>query len=151
MKNMVSISLLCMLCAVSAFALAETGTTIQVDGSAMEAIVQQRTRNLQVYAHQVNEIVAAKVREVRVEQESAAMQKAGHPVALPTGSCRAVVTVKADGTVMHAELAGCSSDELGKVEMEAIRRASPLPPSGAAANVTVSTLAPVATPGVYGN
>jgi hypothetical protein len=35
--------------------------------------------------------------------------------------------------------------------LEAINRASPLPPLGQIINLTVRTIAPIATPGVYGN
>lgn len=129
---------------------ADQNVQVQINGSAMNAAIQQHNRTLAGYQQMVNQIVAGKVREVRVEEEQTAMQSAGHPVALPTGSCRAIVTVNPDGTVDRSQLAGCSSPELGKAELEAIHRASPLPPLGKPVIVTVTTMAPVATPGVNG-
>jgi len=103
------------------------------------------------YTSQVSQIIARSVRQVRVEQELAKVKETGHPVALPTGTCSALIAVNADGTIRHAELAACSSDLLGEVELAAIKRAAPLPPPGQAQTITVSTYAPVATPGVNGN
>lgn len=78
------------------------------------------------------------------------MKQAGHPVALPTGVCRAVAVILANGTVVRAELAGCASQALGKIELEAIHAAPPLPPTpfGANASVIIETNAPEASPGV---
>lgn len=150
MKNHLSSALLLTFATVSS-AWANTNLNMQIDGSAMRAALQERNRNLADYRQQVNQIVAGKVREVRVEQEQAAMQSAGHPVALATGSCRAIVTINPDGTLERSQLAGCASPELGKAELEAINRASPFPPLGIKTIVTVLTTAPVATPGVNGN
>ena len=82
--------------------------------------------------------------------EKSAMKQAGHPVALPTGVCRAVAVILANGTVVRAELAGCASQALGKIELEAIHAAPPLPPTpfGANASVIIETNAPEASPGV---
>ncbi len=146
----ITLALLTSLCAYSNFAEA-TSTQINLDGSAVSAVMQERNRSLAAYQNQVNAIIAGKVREVRVEQEKAAMEKAGNPIPLPTGMCRVIVTIQPDGTIKRAQLAGCASDELGQAELEAIRRSSPLPPPGVMANVIVQTQAPVATPGVNGN
>jgi hypothetical protein len=101
---------------------------------------------------QVNQIVAGQVGRLRAEQERAAMKQTGHPVPLPTGACRAVAVILANGTVVRAELAGCASQSLGKVELAAIHAASPLPPTpfGHNASITIETIAPDATPGVGG-
>ena len=150
-RNSITLLTVLMSVSISTSVLASPDIQMKIDGTAVNALVQDKNLNLMGYQRQVNEIVAGKMRDVRVEQEQAAMHKAGQPVPLPTGSCRAVVTVKADGTVDRAQLAGCSSPELGKAELEAINRASPLPPLGRMVNVTVQTSAPVATPGVNGN
>ncbi|GBL46415.1 hypothetical protein SFMTTN_2228 [Sulfuriferula multivorans] len=115
------------------------------------AIIQQRNRELMVYVQQINNIVAHSVRVIRVAQEQQAMKKAGHPVPLDTGWCSAVVAINADGTLKQTNISGCASDNLEKVELEAIKRAAPFPPMGGPFNVVVHTWAPVATPGVNGN
>ena len=125
--------------------------SLQVDGSAANAYIQQHNRDLASYQRMVSEIVAGKLREVRVEEERAAMQHDGHPVALATGTCRVILTVKPDGSVDRAQLAGCAAPELGEAELEAVKRSSPLPPLGRGTIVSVTTVAPVATPGVDGN
>jgi len=101
---------------------------------------------------QVNQIVAGQVGRIRAEKERAAMEKEGHPVALPTGACRAVAVILANGTVVRAELAGCASEALGKIELAAIHAASPLPPTpfGHNASITLRTVAPNPTPGIGG-
>ena len=116
------------------------------------SVVTQQDRILHSYMMQVNQIVAGQVGRIRAEQERTAMKRAGHPVTLPTGTCRAVAVILADGTVVRAELAGCSSEALGKIELAAIHAASPLPPTpfGHNASITIGTIAPNATPGVDG-
>jgi hypothetical protein len=87
---------------------------------------------------------------IRLKEEQVATKKAGHPVPLPTGSCRAVAVIRASGAVVRAELAQCTSPALGKIELEAIRAASPLPPTpfGHNATITVVTLSPDPIPGM---
>ena len=136
--------------AASTAAQADGNVQIQVDGSAVNAIASLRDRNLANYARQVNEIVAARLRDVRVQQERDAADAAGHPVPLPTGRCSAAVTIKGDGTVDRVEIAGCASPKLGNAEMTAIQQASPLPPPGITVNLMVRTVAPIATPGIDG-
>ena len=116
------------------------------------SIVTPRDRILHSYIKQVNQIVAGQVGRIRAEQERAAMKQAGHPVTLPTGACRAVAVILANGTVVRAELAGCASEALGKIELAAIHTASPLPPTpfGHNASLTIETVAPDATPGIGG-
>lgn len=110
------------------------------------------TQELRNYLIQVDEIVAGHVRMIRIQKERAAMNRAGHAVALPTGACRAVATISANGTVERADLAQCSSNSLGKIMLQAIDNASPLPPTpyGHRANVTINIYAPEPTPGVNG-
>ena len=129
---------------------ADGNVQVQVDGSAINELAKLRDRNLAEYSREVNEIVAARLREVRVEQERSAADEAGHPVTLPTGACSAVVTIKGDGTIDRVEMAGCASPELANAEMTAIQQASPLPPLGTTVNLTVRTIAPIATPGIDG-
>lgn len=117
----------------------------------VNALILEHNRNMAAYAHQVNEIVAHFVREVRVEKEQEKIKEVGHPVPLPTGGCSAILSIDRRGQLRHAELAACLSDFLGDVELEAIKRAAPFPPPGAPLNVTVRTYARVATPGVNGN
>ncbi|MBU2858046.1 hypothetical protein HF289_14665 [Acidithiobacillus ferrooxidans] len=126
-------------------------------GPAPEAVqntsgVIPQDRILHSYMMQVNQIIAGQVGRIRAEQERAAMKQAGHPVTLPTGACRAVAVILANGTVVRAELAGCASEALGKIELAAIHAASPLPPTpfGHNASITIETVAPDATPGVGG-
>jgi hypothetical protein len=99
---------------------------------------------------QVNQIVAGQVDRIRTEQERTDMKRAGHPVALPTGVCRAVAVILANGTVVRAELAGCASEALGKIELAAIHAASPLPPTpfGHNASITLETVVHGTTPGI---
>lgn len=115
------------------------------------AAIQQRNRELMVYVQQINNIIAHSVRKIRVTEEQQAMKKTGHPVPLDTGWCSAVVTINADGTLKQTSISGCASDNLEKVEQQAIRKAAPFPPIGRPLNVVVHTWAPVATPGVNGN
>lgn len=112
--------------------------------------VTPQDRILHSYMVQVNQIIAGQVGRLRAEQERAAIKQTGHPVPLPTGSCRAVAVILANGTVMRAELAGCTSRSLGKIELAAIHAASPLPPTpfGHDASITIQTIATDATPGV---
>lgn len=117
----------------------------------VNALVLQHNQNAAAYSRQVNEIVAHYVRAVRVEKERQKMKEVGHPVPLPTGGCSAVLTIDPVGKLQHAELAGCFSDFLGEVELEAVKRAAPFPPSGMRLNITVRTYANVATPGVNGD
>ncbi len=114
------------------------------------SVVTPQDRILHSYMTQVNQIVAGQVGRIRAEQERAAMKQAGHPVTLPTGACRAVAVILANGTVVRAELAGCASEALGKIELAAIHAASPLPPTpfGHNASITLETVAPDATPGI---
>lgn len=130
--------------------IADSGSTVRLDGTAVDALIKARTQNLQNYAHMVAGIIAGKVREIRVEQEKAAAQQAGHAVPLPTGRCQVALSVSPDGTINHAQLMQCDSDALGKVELEAVQRASPLPPVSTQLNFTVLTTAPMSTPGVNG-
>ncbi|MEY2336396.1 hypothetical protein GL267_006050 [Acidithiobacillus ferrianus] len=89
------------------------------------SVVTPQDRILHSYMMQVNQIVAGHVRIIRERQERIAMKKAGHPVALPTGACRAVAVILANGTVVRADLAQCASEALGKVMLEAVHNASP--------------------------
>ncbi|MBU2841028.1 hypothetical protein HF670_16155 [Acidithiobacillus thiooxidans] len=106
------------------------------------SVVTPQNRILHSYMMQVNQIVACQVGRIRAE----------HPVILPTGACRAVAVILANGTVVRADLAGCSSEALGKIELAAIHAASPLPPTpfGHNASIIVETIAPDATSGVDG-
>ncbi len=112
---------------------------MQIDGSAVKAVVMQHNCTLFAYQRQINQIVAGKLREVRATR--AGGDAKGQPSG-PAGDrgCRALVAIKSDGTVDCAELAGHASPEPGIAEMEVIGSASPFPPLGAAANVTVQTL-----------
>lgn len=150
MRNYFIYPLLLVCCSVSVV-WADANVPLQVDGSAVNAVIQQHNRDLASYQRMVSEIVAGKLREVRVEEEQTAMQRAGHPVALATGTCRVILTVKPDGSIDRSQLAGCAAPELGKAELEAVKRSSPLPPSGRGIIVSVTTIAPVGTPGVNGN
>ena len=116
------------------------------------SVVVPQYRILRSYMMQVNQIVAGHVRIIRERQEHIAMEKAGHPVALPTGACRAVAVILANGTLVRTDLAQCASEALGKVMLEAIHNASPLPPTpfGHNANITIDIIAPEPTPGVDG-
>ncbi len=115
-------------------------------------VLTPQDRILHSYMMQVNQIVAGHVRIIRERQEHIAMKKAGHPVALPTGACRAVAVILANGTVVQTDLAQCASGALGKVMLEAIHNASPLPPTpfGHNASITIGVIAPEPTPGVDG-
>lgn len=107
---------------------------------------------LQSYMTQVNQIIAGQVDRIRTEQERVDMKRVGHPVALPTGACRAVAVILANGTVVRAELAGCASEALGKIELEAIHAASPLPPTpfGHNASITIENVVHGAAPRIRG-
>lgn len=135
----------------ASFAALADGVQFNIDGSAMKSAEQVNQQNLRAYYSQVEMVVAQQVRNIRVAQEQAAMQKAGHPVKLPAGWCRAVITINPDGSILRSELAGCASPDLGKVELQAIQQASPLPPPGRVLNLTVATDAAITTPGVDGN
>ncbi len=117
------------------------------------SVITRSGRIMRSYVMQVNQIVAGHVRIIRVRQERVLTKKAGHPVALPTGACRAVAVILANGTVVRAELAQCASEALGKVMLEAVHNASPLPPTpfGNNASITIGIIAPEATPGVDGH
>lgn len=117
------------------------------------SVITRKDRIRYSYVTQVNQIVAGHVRIIRERQERIAMEKAGHPVALPTGACRAVAVILANGTVVRAELAQCVSEALGKVMLEAVHNASPLPPTpfGHNASITIGIIAPEPTPGVDGH
>ena len=104
----------------------------------------------------IESIEGRSLREVRVEQESRAMKKAGKPVPLPTGSCMAIVTVNREGVIEAVHPGQCASDELANTVRTSILRTSPLPPppilgNYPRGNITVVVSAPIATPGVNGN
>ncbi len=127
---------------------------INLSADAVNALIakQEHNQSMRNYAMQVNQIVAGKLREIRVGLERDAMAKANNqPVPLPTGACRAVVSLAADGSVKQASLAGCASPELGSAELQAIQQAAPFPSIGHAMILTILTSAPIATPGVNGN
>ena len=151
MGKFIKVTVAALFCTTTGIALADPSIQMQINGDAVNAAIHERNRNLAAYTWQVDQIVATQIRAIRVAEEQAAMETAGHPVPLPTGACRAIVTVAPDGTVQRAQLAGCASEELGKVELQAIKQSSPLPPLGVIANITVQNSAPVATPGVDGN
>ncbi len=71
-------------------------------------------------------------------------------MSLPTGVCQVALTISPDGSVKNAQLGKCASDELGKVELEAVRRAFPLPAVNTQVSFIVMTQAPMSTPGVNG-
>lgn len=149
MKKML---LLFLLAAASAPA-CSSDATMQLDlsGNSAKAIIREQNRRTQAYASEVEMIVAHKIRVIRVAEERAAMAQAGHPVALLTGGCSAVLSIKPDGTLLRAELAGCRPDGFGPVEMKAIRHAAPFPPPGIMVDLTISNHAFIGTPGVNGN
>ncbi|MHB1174554.1 MAG: hypothetical protein ACYCZJ_05480 [Sulfuriferula sp.] len=113
-------------------------------------------QNVRSYMVGIESIEGHSLREVRVEQESRAMKKAGKPVPLPTGSCMAIVTITREGVIEAVHPGQCASDELANTVRAAILRTSPLPPApfpgnAPRGNITVVVSAPVATPGVNGN
>ncbi len=126
-------------------------TQVQIDGTAVNAMMRARQQTLVAYARQVNEIVVARVRQIRVQQEQGLMKQSGHPVPLPTGLCRAIVSVAADGSLSRAQLASCASPELGDFLLRAINLSAPFAPLGYNAIFPVQASMPVATPGVFGN
>ncbi len=124
---------------------------MRIDANTLRPLIQERNLAARTYYMQVEQIIAHKVRKLRVAKERNAISQTGHPVELPTGICNAVVTIKPDGTVLRAELGACQHEALGVILKEAIQQASPLPPPGQADNMTVSIDAPVPTPGYEGN
>lgn len=129
----------------------DSAPQVQIDGSAVNAALHARQQALVAYARQVNEIVAARARQIRVQQEQDLMKQSGHPVPLPTGLCRAIVSVAADGSLSRAQLASCASPELGDVLLKAVNQSAPFASLGQASIFPVQVTMPVATPGVFGN
>ncbi len=148
-KTTASISLVALLsgCAVNSVTTPSGMPTQPVRNA---AVISPQERAQYSYVIQVRQIIAGHVEALLRKQEQSAIKKTGHPVVLPTGICGAVAVVQANGTVLRADLAQCSSDALGKVLVKAIHDASPLPPTpfGHNANITIRINDSETTPGV---
>ncbi|WP_308388817.1 hypothetical protein [Acidithiobacillus sp. AMEEHan] len=109
-------------------------------------------KNIDSYASQLSEIVAGRVRFIRIKEENEEIKKHGYPIPVPGGICRAVITVLPSGELVHLQLAQCDSEALGKIERQAIVESSPFPPTpyGKEVTVTIGTYANEPTPGVDG-
>lgn len=108
---------------------------MQFDGGSIQQLYQIRKQQDAAYWRQVEEIVAGRLRSLRVAEERAAAAKAGHPVKLPTGACQVIATIQADGTVARSQLGQCSHQSIGDDMLKAVQQASPLPPYGRPVNM----------------
>ncbi|MDA8094383.1 MAG: hypothetical protein M0T84_10825 [Betaproteobacteria bacterium] len=124
---------------------------MQINANTLGPLIQEHNLEARAYFMQVEQIVAHKVRKLRVAEERNDIAQMGHPVELPTGICDAIVSIKPDGTVFRTELGACRHQALGVTLKEAINEASPLPPPGQAYNLTIAVNANVPTPGYDGN
>ena len=124
---------------------------MQIESANVQQMYRISKQEDAAYWRQVEEIVAGRMRGLRVAEERAVAARAGHPVKLPTGSCQVIAAIKADGTVARAELGQCSHQAIGDDLLKALQQSAPLPPFGRPLNMTITVNANVPTPGEYGD
>ncbi len=138
-------------CALTAAPALAFTTQMQIQSGTLPQVYQIQKQEEAIYWRQVEEIVAGRLRRLRVAEEHTAATAAGHPVKLPTGHCQAIAVIQADGTVTRSELGQCRHRAIGDDLLKALQQSSPLPPFGRPINMTVTVNANESYPGKYGN